>query len=71
MKHTAESIKERFGSQLKAIRKHRNLTQEELAKLIDIDVAGVGRIERGVHFPAVKNIAKIMNVLKVDFNTLF
>lgn len=56
---------EALGKRLRAYRKLKNLTQQELADLLGISIAIVGGIERGTREPSKDVLAKISRVLGV------
>ena len=64
-------IKERFGARLKALRKARKLSQEEVALSCDLDRSYLGRIERGKANVSLINIARIAEALGVGAGELF
>lgn len=64
-------LKQLFGKRLRAIRKNRNMTQEKLSELIGLDPQYYCKMENGNHFPSVKTLAKIIEILKVDIKDLF
>lgn len=69
-------IKKQLGKKIKQIRKSKNLTQEELAEMIEIEVPSLSNIETGKFAPSVETLQKLSNVLQVGlwefyyFNTL-
>ena len=64
-------FKEKFGINLKALRKSRNITQEKLAELIDMHHRQVSKIETGDNFPSSKTLEKLCYALKISPMTLF
>lgn len=64
------SIYERFGEQVKKVRKQRNLTQEDLAHLIKRDPRTVVAIETGKRNPTLQTIHKIALALKTRSSDL-
>jgi transcriptional regulator with XRE-family HTH domain len=60
-----------LGGQIRRLREKKNLSQEELAGLADIDRAYYGGIERGERNVAAINITKIANALGVEVGKLF
>lgn len=56
--------KENFAIQLKQYRKEHNLSQEELARMIDTSVFSVNRWETAKHHPN-RPILKLMKMLKI------
>lgn len=61
---------EALGKRLRAYRKLKNLTQQELADLLGISIAIVGGIERGTREPSKDVLAKISRVLGVTEDEL-
>jgi transcriptional regulator with XRE-family HTH domain len=60
-----------FGSRVRALRKSKGITQEELARRVKLDPKFIGSVERGekgVSFDAVERIAK---ALDAEFYVLF
>ena len=57
-------LRSAFGTNLKLIRKSKNITQEKLAEMIDIHPRQLSKIETGEHFPSYKTIEKICISLK-------
>ena len=56
--------KEKLGAQLKTIRQERNMSQEELARLLEVSVFCISRWESAKHFPN-QSMLKLMKMLKV------
>lgn len=56
---------------LKAIRLKRNLTQDEVAKLIGIDRSSYTKIELGTNNPSLEVAFKIKKVLKYSNDDIF
>lgn len=69
-------IKKQLGKKIKQIRKSKNLTQEELAEMIEIEVPSLSNIETGKFAPSIETLQKLSNALNVGmwefyyFNTL-
>lgn len=66
-----KQLKKLFGQRVRQLRKSQNLTQEELAELIWMDPQHLCKMENGNHFPTLKNIIKLVNVLHIDVQELF
>lgn len=66
-----EDLKKIFGKRVRFIRKERNLTQEQLSEMTDMDPQHFCKLENGTHFPSPKNLVKIANALNVDLFDLF
>jgi transcriptional regulator with XRE-family HTH domain len=60
-----------FGRRLRALRKARGLTQEQLGQAAGLDYKHVGGIERGDHAPSFEAIEKLVKVLQVPYHELF
>jgi transcriptional regulator with XRE-family HTH domain len=60
-----------FGRRLRALRKARGLTQEQLGQAAGIDYKHIGGIERGEHAPSFDAIEKLVKVLKVPYHGFF
>lgn len=63
--------KKLLGKRIKGIRKSCNLTQEELAEKVNIDITTLSGIESGRHFPSLVTLEKIAKTLNVALTTLF
>ena len=64
-------IKKKFGEQLKTLRKIANLTQEQLAEDIGINLRQLARIEAGESFVSSDTLYNICRVLNVSPKSLF
>ncbi|CAA6603753.1 Transcriptional regulator [Rhodospirillaceae bacterium LM-1] len=60
----------RFGTQLRAIRKQRGLTQEELAEMIDRSVDAVSNMERGISLPSYETLGRLADRLGIPAKDL-
>lgn len=60
------SNKSSFGQKLKQIRKSKNLTQEKLAELSDVNEKHISKIETGVYFPTYITLTKILKALDLS-----
>ena len=58
------------GQRIRAAREKKNLTQEELAALIEISPTHMSVIERGAKIPRLDNFVAIANVLEVSADSL-
>lgn len=71
--HEISSLK-RIGSQIKAIRLAKHMTQHELAIASDIDDAVIYRIETGMTVPNLKTVGRLAVGLSchvtISFNSL-
>ena len=62
---------QKFGTRLKALRLDHNLTQLELAEILDMSPNFIGMIERGERNTTVENLFKIARALNVKPSNLF
>ena len=62
---------QKFGKRLKALRRENDLTQLELAEILDMSPNFVGMIERGERNTTVENVFNIARALKIKPATLF
>lgn len=60
-----------FGRRVRALRKDRELSQEELAHRAGLHWTYVGGIERGERNPALANIGRLARALGVSLAELF
>lgn len=65
------TIKEKFGSRLKELRRARNLSQEKFALLINMDRTYLASIESGKRNVSLENIGKIAGGLEMSLEELF
>ncbi|DAB03667.1 TPA: transcriptional regulator [Candidatus Gastranaerophilales bacterium HUM_10] len=62
---------QKFGKRLKSLRIDRDLTQLELAEILDMSPNFIGMIERGERNTTVENVFKIARALNVKPSNLF
>ena len=62
---------QKFGKRLKALRLDHNLTQLELAEILDMSPNLIGMIERGERNTTVENVFKIARALNINPSNLF
>jgi len=63
-------IRKKFSNKLIQIRKERNLSQEDLALLCNVDRTYIGRIERLERNPSLEILNRIANGLKISLSEL-
>lgn len=68
---TKVNIKKEFGEKIKRMRKNRNLTQEQLAEMIDISPRNLSGIEVGANFVKAETLEKILTALNTTTEELF
>ena len=66
-----KSASEHFGQMIKALRKNRQFTQEDLSEKSDIGVQYISRIENGAANPTLKVIRVIAIALDAALPELF
>ena len=60
-----------FGLNLKALRKIKGVTQEELSHKCNLELSQIGRIERGVINTSISTLYEISKALDVNIKDLF
>ena len=65
------NFKQGLGSNLKLIRKSRDITQEDLAGIVGIHSRQLSKIETGEHFPSCKTLEKLCIALDLLPKDLF
>ena len=66
-----KSASQKFGQVIKALRKKRQFTQEDLSEKSDIGVQYISRIENGAANPTLKVIRVIATAFEVALPDLF
>ncbi len=64
-------VKKTLGEKIKRLRKQRNLTQEQLAEMIDIAPKNLSKIEVGANFVTAETLEKLLIALNVTTEELF
>ena len=64
-------IKELFGKKIKEYRKYKNLTQAQLAEMVNVDDKHISCIESGKNFPSADLIERLAAALNVEPKDLF
>jgi transcriptional regulator with XRE-family HTH domain len=59
-------VRRQFGSSLRQLRQHRELSQEDLAFSAGLSVTYLSDIERGIANPSLVMIAELAQALKVQ-----
>jgi len=60
-----------LGKRLKELRKRREITQEKLAELINVDPTTISNIENGKNYPSLANLENILKILNCTFLEVF
>jgi len=66
-----KTTKELLGARIRELRKARNLSQEQLAELIDVEPRHVSRLEVGSSYPRIDRLEKIAVALNVPLKDFF
>lgn len=66
----SKGVEKLVGVSIARIRKDRELTQAQLAEIIDTTVETISRLERGISIPSLKTIEKISKALHVHIKDL-
>ena len=66
-----DEIAKKLGIKLKYYRNLNNMTQENLAVLLNSDVRYISDVERGKRNITLKTICKLSKVLNVNIHSLF
>ncbi len=64
-------IKKSLGKRIAALRKSKNLSQEDFAEKSGYSVEFISLVERGVNAPSVAGLEKIAKALGVEIKDLF
>ncbi|SCZ00045.1 Helix-turn-helix [Paenibacillus polysaccharolyticus] len=64
-------LRNSVGERIRAIRKAKGLTQQQLAELSGLDDAYIGSVERGERNFSIDTLEKIVNGLHVPISDLF
>lgn len=64
------TLRNSVGERIRAIRKARGLTQQQLAELSGLDDAYIGSLERGERNFSIDTLEKIINALNIPLSQL-
>lgn len=65
------NIQMTLGQQVRALRRQRRLTQEQLAELAGVSLQHIGEIERGQGNPTLNSLVKLSDALDISLSELF
>lgn len=65
------NLKKRFGEQLRNLRKHNGMTQEQFAEKALISVDFLSLLERGINAPSFETLERLALALDVPIKQLF
>lgn len=57
-----------IGRRLRELRLQKNLTQKELAFIVDVEISQITRIERGIINTSILNLMKIADALEISIS---
>ncbi len=66
-----KSVEKQIGNHIARLRKEREITQEQLAELVNVAPETISRIERGASVPSLKTLEKISEALHTSLKDLF
>lgn len=66
-----EDISVKIGNRIKFLRKNKNISQESLANIAEIERAYMTGVENGKRNVSVKILNKIITALETDFASFF
>lgn len=64
-------LRQKFAQRLKALRREKAITQEELAQATGLSVSFVRALEQGINAPSFESLDILANSLNVDVKDLF
>jgi len=64
------NISTKFGKKVKEIRLKKDMSQADLAKILDVHFTYISGIERGLRNMSLKNIDKLAKALEVSIEKL-
>lgn len=67
---TRDPLLSALGKNVRTAREKKQLTQEKLAEIAELDPTYVSGIERGLRNPGIKNVAKIAKALGISVSEL-
>ncbi len=65
------TLRKQFGKKLRSFRKHRGMTQEQFAEILDISVDFLSLVERGISAPSFESIESFSITLGVPVREFF
>ena len=66
-----QNIKTSFGEKLRSIRTSKQLSQEKLAELADLDRTYISSVELGKRNISIVNICRLASALEIKITVLF
>ncbi len=71
MNNKPTNVTKEFGLKVKLERVKRNISQEKLAELADVNRGTISTIERALSIPSIETAACIANALGIELYKLF
>lgn len=71
MQHTPHTATPSLGADLRALRKARGLTLQDMADRLDRSVGWVSQVERDLSDPSIDDLRQIAKLLNISISTLF
>lgn len=71
MSSDCKNIKKAFGEKLRSLRTAKNLSQEKIAELADLDRTYISSVELGKRNISIMNICRLASALQIKINILF
>ena len=68
MKDLEQIRLKKIGERLQSLRLQKNLTQKELAFILDVEISQITRIERGIINTSILNLMRIADALEVSIS---
>lgn len=68
---SAQDLRILLGRRIQFYRKQRQLSQAAFSEKVDISIASLSQIERGIKYPTSNTLSRITNVLGVEVCELF
>src|SRR5271169_941997 len=65
------SLQHRFAARVKEVRRHRGLTQQQLAERIERSINAVSALERGISLPTFDTLERLAATLKIPVHEFF
>lgn len=66
MKESDQIRLKKIGERLQELRLQKNLTQKELAFMVDVEISQITRIERGIINTSVLSLMRITDALEIS-----
>lgn len=64
-------LRRQFGTRLKTLRTHSQLTQVELAETTGLSVSFISRLERAIDAPSFETLERLSEALRFPVRTFF